>query len=78
MVLANVLRTDAHLHRALPGDSELVRAIAVLARAHQDATWRRTKAVQELRAVLREFFPGFLDAFAAPRRTQPAGTPEPC
>jgi transposase len=36
----------------------------VLARAHQDATWRRTKALQELRAVLREFYPGFLAAFA--------------
>jgi transposase len=64
MLLANILRTDAHVHRPLPEDSELAQAIAVLARAHQDATWRRTKAVQELRAVLREFHPGFLAAFA--------------
>lgn len=37
VVLANILRTDAELHRPLPGDSELVKAIAVLARAQQDA-----------------------------------------
>ena len=64
MTLANILRTDIHMHRPLPADSELVRAIAVLARAHQDATWRRTRAVQELRSLLREYYPGFLAAFA--------------
>ena len=36
-VLANVLRTDLHAHRPLPADSELAQAIAVLARAQQDA-----------------------------------------
>ena len=63
MVLANILRTDRHAHRPLPADSELAQAIAVLARAHQDATWRRTKAVQELRAHLRQYYPGFLETF---------------
>jgi transposase len=65
MALANILRTDAHLHRMLPDDSALARSITVLARAHQDAVWRRTKLVQELRARLREYYPGFLAAFAA-------------
>jgi hypothetical protein len=37
----------------------------VLARAYQDAVWRRTKLVQELRARLREYYPGFLAAFGA-------------
>ncbi|GJF05577.1 IS110 family transposase [Pseudonocardia sp. D17] len=64
MTLANILRTDAHVHRPLPADTELARAVAVLARAAQDAIWRRTKATQELRSLLREFYPGFLDAFA--------------
>jgi transposase len=64
MVLANILRTDADAHRALPADTDLARAIAVLARAHQDATWRRTRASNELRSLLREYFPGFLAAFA--------------
>ena len=63
VVLANILRTDAHVHGTLPADTELARAIAVLARAHQDATWRRTKASNELRSLLREYYPAFLDAF---------------
>lgn len=67
MALANILRTDAHLHRTLPEDSGLARSITVLARAYQDAVWRRTKLVQELRARLREYYPGFLAAFAAGR-----------
>ena len=41
MALANILRTDAAMHRPLPADSELVQAIAVLARAQQDAVWNR-------------------------------------
>lgn len=67
--LANILRTDEHLHRRLPADSDQVQAIAVLARAHQDATWRRTKAVQELRSLLREYYPGFLKTFASTAHT---------
>ena len=39
--LANILRTDADMHRPLPADSELVQAITVLARAQQDAAWNR-------------------------------------
>ncbi|MFF2132890.1 IS110 family transposase [Streptomyces olivochromogenes] len=64
MVLANILRTDAHVHRPLAQDSELVRSIAVLARACQDATWRRTRAVNELRSLLREYYPAMLEAAA--------------
>jgi hypothetical protein len=41
LVLANTLRTDMHAHRPLPNDSDLARAVAVLARARQDATWNR-------------------------------------
>ena len=69
MTLANILRTDAHMHRPLPADTELARAIAVLARAHQDATWRRTKASNELRSLLREYYPAFLETFAAANTT---------
>ncbi len=67
VVLANVLRTDLHAHRPLPADSELARAVAVLARAQQDAVWNRTTAHNKLRSHLREYFPGFLHAFAAAR-----------
>jgi len=67
VVLANVLRTDMHAHRPLPDDSELAQAIAVLARAQQDAVWARTQAHNKLRSHLREYFPGFLAAFTAAR-----------
>jgi transposase len=63
-VLANVLRTDLHAHRPLPADSELAQAIAVLARAQQDAVWDRTQACNRLRSHLREYYPAFLAAFA--------------
>jgi transposase len=64
VVLANVLRTDLGMHRPLPADSELAQAIAVLARAQQDAVWDRTTAHNKLRSCLREYYPGFLAAFA--------------
>ncbi|MBB4787257.1 hypothetical protein BJY27_008304 [Streptomyces rapamycinicus] len=51
-------------HRPLPADSELVQAIAVLARAQQDAVWARGQAHNKLRSQLREFYPAILDAFA--------------
>jgi transposase len=65
VVLAGVLRTDIGMHRPLPADTELAQAIAVLARAQQDAVWDRTQAHNRLRSCLREYFPGFLAAFPA-------------
>lgn len=67
MVLANILRTDASAHRALPADSELAQAVAVLARAQQDAVWDRTQASNKLTSHLREYFPGFLGAVGVRR-----------
>jgi len=66
-VLANILRTDLAAHRPLPADSELAQAIAVLARAQQDAVWARTDAHNTLRSLLREFYPALLRAFATKR-----------
>jgi len=63
-VLADILRTDRDRHRPLPADSELTQAVAVLARAHQDAVWARTQNANRLRSLLREFFPAALAAFA--------------
>ena len=65
--LANILRTDMHLHRPLPADSELAQAIMALARAQQDAVWDRTQAHNKLRSVLREYYPAILAAFADKR-----------
>lgn len=64
LTLANILRTDSHAHRRLPADSALAQSIAVLARAEQDAVWRRTRAMLEVRSLLREYYPTFLAAFA--------------
>lgn len=64
LVLANILRTDMHAHRQLPNDTDLARAIAVLARAQQDATWNRQQISNQLRSLLREYYPAALDAFA--------------
>lgn len=63
MVLANILRTDAHEHRPLPADSDLAQAVSVLARAQQDAVWRRADLESQLRSHLHQYFPGALTAF---------------
>jgi transposase len=63
MALANILRTDADMHRPLPADSELVQAIAVLARAQQDAVWNRGQLSNQLRSHLKQYFPAALAAF---------------
>ncbi|TDU67041.1 IS110 family transposase [Streptomyces sp. KS 21] len=64
LVLANILRTDMHAHRPLPADSDLARAVAVLARAQQDATWNRQQMSNQLRSLLREYYPAALAAAA--------------
>lgn len=63
MALANILRTDADVHRPLPADSQLVQAIAVLARAQQDAVWNRGQLSNQLRSHLKQYFPAALAAF---------------
>lgn len=63
VMLANIVRTDAAAHRRLPADTELVQAIAVLARAGQDAAWNRQQLANQLRSLLREYFPAALAAF---------------
>jgi transposase len=67
LVLAHILRTDRTAHHPLPADSELAQAIAVLARAQQDAVWERTCAHHKLRSLLREYYPAILAAFTSKR-----------
>src|SRR3954447_20508842 len=62
-VVAHILRTDRHLHRALPALSEHARAIKALARQHQEAIWALHQTVSRLRSVLLEFYPQALQAF---------------
>jgi transposase len=61
LVLANILRTDAHAHRPLPADTDQARAVTVLARAQQDAVWSRQQMANQLRSVLRLFYPALLE-----------------
>ena len=62
-LLADLVRTDRHNHRTIAGDSELAEAIKILARAHQNLIWTRQRQVNQLRSLLREFYPGAQEAF---------------
>ena len=64
-VLADLVRTDRHNHRPVAGDSDLVEAIKVLARAHQRMIWSRRRQANSLRSILREFYPAALAALGA-------------
>ena len=75
LVLANILRTDLHAHRPLSNDSDLGRAIAVLVRAQQDSLWNRQQLANQLRSLLREYYPAALEAF--PRGRTAYAAPKP-
>jgi transposase len=62
-VLADLIRTDRHLHREVAGDTEQVEGVKVLARAHQSLIWSRQRQLNQLRNALREFYPAALEAF---------------
>ena len=63
VLLANILRTDAHAHRPLSADTEPAQAIRVLARAQQDAVWARQQIGNQIRDLLKDFYPAALVAF---------------
>lgn len=62
-VLADLVRTDRHNHRPVAGDSELLEAIKVLARTHQDLVWARQRHTNQLRNALLEFYPAAVATF---------------
>jgi transposase len=62
-VLADLVRTDRHNHRAVAGDSALSDAIKLLARTHQNTIWNRQRQVNTLRSALKDYYPGALEAF---------------
>ena len=73
-LLADLVRTDRHNHRPIAGDSLDAEAIKVLARAHQNLTWARTRHTNALRSALREYYPAAL----RPSRTWPTAMPWVC
>jgi transposase len=62
-VLAELVRLDRAHHRPIAGDSALAEHVKVLARTHQSMIWSRQRQTNTLRSMLREFYPGALDAF---------------
>lgn len=64
VLLANIIRTDPDAHRPLPADTELAQAIRVLARAQQDAVWARQQIGNQIRDLLKDFYPAAIVAFA--------------
>ncbi len=62
-MLADLVRTDRQHHRVVAPDSELLGAIKILARAHQNLIWARQRQLNALRSALREYYPGALVAF---------------
>ena len=62
-VLAEVVRLDRAHHRPMSGDTAIAEHVKVVARAHQSMIWSRQRQVNTLRSMLREFYPGALEAF---------------
>jgi transposase len=62
-VLAEIVRLDRAHHRQVAGDSDLSEAIKVLARGHQNLIWTRQRQANQLRSMLREYYPAALAAF---------------
>ncbi len=61
--LADMMRTTRHQLRPVAGDSDQAEAIKIVARAHQNLVWERTRHTQRMRSALREYFPAALAAF---------------
>lgn len=62
-VLAEIVRLDRGHHQPLAVDSELAGAVQTLARVHQNLIWSRQRQANQLRSMLREFYPAALAAF---------------
>jgi transposase len=62
-ILADILRTDRHLHRPMPHPSDQAQAVKALARQHQEAIWALHQTLSRLRSVLLEFYPGAVATF---------------
>ena len=62
-VLAEIVRLDRDHHRQVAGDTDLVEAVKLVARAHQTAIWERTRQTLRLRSALLDYFPAAVEAF---------------
>ena len=62
-MLADLVRTDRHNHRRYLGDTDLAAAVKVLARSHKELIWSRQRQVNQLRSILRVYYPIILSIF---------------
>ena len=62
-VLAEIVRTDRAHHRPAAGDSEQAEVVKTVARTHQRMIWTRQRQTNQLRSMLREYYPAALVAF---------------
>jgi transposase len=62
-VLAEIVRLDRDDHRPVAGDSAIGQEIRMLARSHQSLIWSRQRQANQLRSLLREYYPTALVAF---------------
>jgi hypothetical protein len=62
-VLAEIVRKDREHHRVVAGDSEQAEVVKALARTHQTMIWTRQRQANQLRSMLREFYPAAHEAF---------------
>ena len=57
-VLADLVRTDRHNHRPVAGDSPGAEGIKIVARAHQNLIWARTRHANQVRNASAGVLPG--------------------
>lgn len=62
-VLAEIVRLDRAHHRRLVPDSEIAESVQVVARAHQSMIWSGQRQLNQLRALLAQYYPAALVAF---------------
>lgn len=62
-VRAEIVRTDRDHHRSVAGGSDRAEVVKTLARTHQTLIWIRQRQTNQLRSMLREFYPAALSAF---------------
>ncbi|HET7736076.1 MAG TPA: IS110 family transposase [Nocardioidaceae bacterium] len=62
-VLAEIVRQDREHHRVVAGDSVQAEVVKTVARTHQTMIWTRQRQANQLRSMLREFYPAALEAF---------------
>ena len=64
MVLANILRTDLHLHKPLPRESLADASLKQLTRAHKSLVQQRVKVVNQMIIQLKSYYPMALQIFS--------------